>query len=79
MCDACQAKGVNWSLSNGPGRSHLERAKLYSAFEGREVNIKLCYLCSLNLFMGGERKFLTDNKQLNVELKQQYGGNDFDF
>lgn len=79
MCDACQSNGKNWSLSNGPGRSHLEKAKLYSSFEGKEVSLKLCYLCSIKLFVNGERKFLSENKDLYSALMSQHGPSDFDF
>lgn len=79
MCDACQSRGVNWSLSNGPGRSHLEKAKLFSAVEGKEISLKLCYLCSINLFTNGERKFLTTNKPLRDALAHQHGASDFEF
>ncbi len=79
MCDACIAKGRNWSLSNGPIRSSLEKAKLYNSFEGREVSVKLCYLCSMKLFLNGERKFLLSNVILKKELQQQHGEDDFDY
>lgn len=79
MCDACIAKGKNWSLANGPMRSNLERAKFYSSFDGREVSIKLCYLCSMKLFLSGESNFLNDNKILKNELVHQHGGDDFDY
>lgn len=79
MCDACQAKGRNWSLSNGPGRSHLEKAKLYTYLEGKEVSLRLCYLCSIKLFTEGEKNFLIENIKLGSELKQQHGASDFDF
>lgn len=79
MCDACSAKGVNWSLNNGPGRSNLEKAKLYNAVEGKEISLKLCYLCSLSLFMSGEQKFMQNNPRLKSELSQGQGLSDFDF
>jgi len=79
MCDACIAKGTNWSLSNGPVRSSLEKAKFYASFEGREVSIKLCYLCSMKLFLSGEKKFLSENLMLKKDLTNQYGGDDFDY
>lgn len=79
MCDACQSRGTNWSLANGPGRSQLEKAKLFSAVEGKEINLKLCYLCSINLFINGERKFLTSNRPLRDALAQQHSHSDFEF
>ncbi|EQC50851.1 hypothetical protein [Bacteriovorax sp. DB6_IX] len=79
MCDACIAKGKNWSLANGPVRSNLERAKFYASFEGREVSIKLCYLCSMKLFLFGEKNFLDDNKILKKELTNQYSADEFDY
>ncbi len=79
MCDACSAAGRNWSLANGPRRSKMVKARLYSSFNGREVKIKLCYLCSIKLFMGGEELFLRDNPSLNSELSHQHAGSEFDF
>lgn len=62
MCDACLAKGVNWSLANGPKKSRLETVRFYKSFDDGEVKAKLCYLCSTKLFRDGERSFLVKNK-----------------
>lgn len=79
MCDACSAAGRNWSLANGPQRNKLVKAKIFSAFSGREIKVKLCYLCSIKLFISGEKTFLQDNPIFNVELSNQHAGSEFDF
>ena len=79
MCDACSVKGINWSISNGPGKSRLEVAKFYTSFESREIKVRLCYLCAIKLFIEGEQTFLNKNKSLRRELESTNGQNAFDW
>ncbi len=79
MCDACSVKGINWSISNGPGKSRLETAKFYTSFDSREIKVRLCYLCAIKLFIQGEEQFLDYNKALRRELEVSNGANAFDW
>ena len=80
MCDACSAKGRNWSLANGQGKSRLENARFYKAFGGRRVSIKLCYLCSISLFTSGEFNFLKVNPVLRNQIAgRSSSGDDIEF
>ena len=78
MCDACSIKNRNWSLHNGPGKSKLENVRLFSYF-GSETGVRLCYLCSMQLFRLGESNFFQSNPALEKQIKQSNSVDSFDF
>ncbi len=78
MCDACSVKNRNWSLANGPGRSKLENVRVFRYFD-TETRIRLCWLCSTNLFRMGESVFLAANPALKEQIKRNNATDSFDF
>lgn len=73
MCDACDSENKNWKFSNKPDSS-LETQYLYRVFIGRVAKIKLCALHSIDLFIKGEQRFLSEN--INLAEKLWNKGND---
>ncbi len=59
MCDCCKAEGRDprFLCGDTPFRS----AHLYKVYMGRTASVKLCRLCDIELFKGGENRFLQKN------------------
>jgi hypothetical protein len=60
MCDCCKAEGRNVRQRCGDG-TQMRTARLYKVYVGRVASIKLCRLCDIQLFRGGESRFLEAN------------------
>lgn len=58
MCDFCKAEKRDWRFSNGKD-ARLYKTKLYRIFKDSSVPVTLCYLCLIDLFCLGEKRFVT--------------------
>ena len=67
MCQACVAKKRNWTFANGK-QAKLHHHRLYRIYQGRTANVRLCRLCSIELFMLGENRFLVNNPALARQM-----------
>jgi hypothetical protein len=72
MCQACNANKKNWSFVNGK-RDKIYHHKLYRVYQGKPANVSLCHLCSIDLFMLGENRFLMHNPALAIHMANQSG------
>lgn len=66
MCDVCEVENRDWKFQNG-GNS-LQACRLYRVYKAQVANIKLCHLCSIELFCIGENRFLEAHPRLAVRL-----------
>lgn len=57
MCDFCRAQKRDWRFINGKN-AKLYKTKLFRVFKTGSVPVTLCYLCLIDLFCLGEKRFL---------------------
>lgn len=76
MCDVCIEYGNNWSLKNG--EKHTLKKKKIMVHGESAIDVKLCYLCSLELFKIGGSRFMEKHPFL-VKYKKKGMESDFLF
>ena len=67
MCDVCKAEGRDFRLSCGL-HAVTREAKIYRAFVGKVITVKVCRICDIQLFKLGEMRFLQNNVQFSHHL-----------
>lgn len=70
MCDVCESENIDWRFKVGKTKS-LARAKLYNVYDGRTASISLCLIHDIELFMIGEKKFLSQHPRLALSLAKE--------
>ncbi len=81
MCQVCKLEGTDWKFKNGESKS-LSRVTFYRVYEGEQKSVHLCSLCSIDLFLLGEGRFLEQHPLLALDFSKRAAASDsegFDF
>lgn len=69
-CDVCRAENINTAKRCGK-KGSVKTAKLYHAYVGRVVTIRLCHLHDIELFLKGEMRFLQNHLNFSASLAKR--------
>lgn len=59
MCEVCSSEGKNYKFNTGD--KPLKVNSLYKVFKDNVASVKLCHVHDIELFMLGEKRFLTEH------------------